>query len=54
MEKTGLFKNYTMQEVLDDLDVIEKYQLPGRKDYYREITNKQKELYATLGCNPPS
>jgi transposase len=54
MEKAGLFKNYTMQEVLDDLDVIEKYQLPGRKDYYGEITNKQKELYATLGCNPPS
>jgi hypothetical protein len=54
MDKSGLFKNYTMQEVFDELDVIEKYQLPGKKAYYGEITEKQRKLYAALGVEPPA
>jgi transposase len=54
MENAGLFKNKTMQEVFDDLDVIEKYQLPGKRAFYGEITSKQKQLYTALGCYPPS
>lgn len=29
MDEQGLFKNYTMQELLDELDIIERYQQPG-------------------------
>jgi transposase len=54
MDKHGLFKNYTMQEVFDELDVIEKYQQPGSSPYYGEITNKQKKLYEMLRCLPPA
>jgi transposase len=54
MDRHGLFKNYTMQEVFDELDVIEKYQQPGSASYYGEITSKQKTLYERLGARHPA
>lgn len=54
MDKAGLFKTYTMQELFDELDVIEKYQLPGEAAYYSEITEKQRGIYAALGVEPPA
>jgi transposase len=54
MDKAGLFKNYTMQELFDELDVIEMYQQPGGALYFGEITDKQKKLYDALGVLPPS
>jgi hypothetical protein len=54
MDATGLFRAKTMQELFDDLDVIEKYQVPGRPPYYGEITDKQRKLYAKLGVKPPA
>ncbi|MDR0424496.1 MAG: transposase, partial [Clostridiales Family XIII bacterium] len=54
MDAAGLFKNLTMQELFDDLDVIEKYRTPGKKAHYGEITEKQKELYTALGVDPPA
>jgi transposase len=54
MEVAGLFKNRTMQELFDDLDIIEKYRIPGKRAHYGEITSKQKELYAALGVNSPA
>ena len=49
-----LFKNYTMQELFDELDVIEKFQLPGEAAFFAEITVKQKSLYTALGVLPPA
>jgi transposase len=40
-----LFKNYTMQELLDELDVIERFEQPGRRCRIGEITKKQMNLY---------
>jgi transposase len=54
MDAAGLFKNLTMQELFDDLDVIEKYRTPGKKAHYGEITEKQRELYTALGLAPPA
>ena len=54
MDKAGLFKSYTMQELFDELDVIEVFQLPGGATYFGEITGKQRDLYAALGVEPPS
>jgi transposase len=54
MDAAGLFKNKTMQELFDDLDVIEKYQIPGGAPYYGEITEKQRLLYTALGLTPPA
>jgi transposase len=54
MDKKGLFRNYTMQELFDELDVIEKYQQPGSAAYYGEVTDKHSKLYAALGFEPPA
>jgi len=54
MDKAGLFKHYTMQELFDELDVIELFQQPGSAAYYGEITDKQKNLYLALGVVPPA
>jgi len=54
MDKAGLFKYWTMQELFDELDVIELFQQPGGAAYCGEITDKQKKLYVALGVEPPA
>jgi transposase len=49
-----LFKNYTMQELLDELDVIERFEQPGRRYRIGEITKKQMNLYTCLGVKIPT
>ena len=54
MNQNDLFKHNTMQELLDELDVIERFEQPGKSHHIGEITNKQLEFYKVLGFNPPS
>lgn len=54
MDDHTLFKTYTMQELLDELDIIEWYQQPGRQHHLGEMTNKQKKLYQYMGVEKPS
>ena len=54
MEDAELFKNYTLQGVLDKLDVIECFEAPGQELRVGEILEKQKVLYTSLGIDPPS
>ena len=49
-----LYKKYTTQELLDELDVIERYEQPGKRHRMGEMTKKQTELYTALGVNAPS
>ena len=49
----ALFKDYTLQEVLDELDVIECFELPGKELQIGEMTKKQIGLYETFGVTPP-
>ncbi len=53
MEEKNLFKRYTMQELLDEFDVIECYEQPGHGLRIGEMTSKQIELYEGMGINPP-
>jgi transposase len=53
MQDQGLFKSYTLQGVLDQLDVIECFKHPGKKLRVGEILSKQLELYSKLGVLPP-
>lgn len=53
MQDNNLFKNYTMQEALDEFDVIECFELPGQKLQVGEITKRQMDLYTKLGVTPP-
>jgi len=54
MQENNLFKDYTMQEVLDDLDMIECFEVPGQKLQVGEATKHQMELFAKLGATPPA
>ena len=54
MSEKGLYKSYTMQELLDELDVIEAFENPGSALRVGEVTKKQAELYRALGVIPPT
>ena len=54
MKDKGLYKTHTLQEVLDDLDLIERFEEPGRRPRIGEVTKKQRELYGSLGFSAPS
>jgi transposase len=54
MQQTKLFKKHTMQEVLDEFDVIECFEVPGQQLQVGEITKRQAELYTKLGVEPPA
>jgi len=54
MSDNDLFKNHTMQEVMDNLDIIERFEQPGKRHRIGEITKKQLHLYKCLGVDPPA
>lgn len=54
MQESALFENWTMQGLLDELDIIELLEAPGQGRVLGEITKKQKELYQKLGVDIPS
>ena len=54
MQDAGLFEKYTMQGLLDELDIIECFEQPGHRLQVGEITKCQEELYNKLGVTPPT
>lgn len=54
MQDKKLFQRYTMQGLLDELDVIECYERPGQDLRFGEITKRQLELYEALGVSSPA
>jgi len=53
MTENGLFKKYTMQGLLDELDIIELFRQPGKRAYPGEITQKQIDIYTNFEVSPP-
>jgi transposase len=53
MQDNKLYKDYTMNEALDKLDVIECFDRPGKKRLVGEVLEKQKSLYEKLEVKPP-
>ena len=54
MKDGRLFKKYTMQSLLDEFDIIECYEQPGRALRVAEMTKNQTDLYRDMGVEPPS
>lgn len=54
MQEKQLFQRYTMQGLLDELEVIECYERPGHDLQFGEITKRQIELYDALGVPLPT
>lgn len=47
-----MFSKYTMQQLLDELDVIECYVEPGKAPIQGEVLTKQEEIYRKLEVTP--
>lgn len=54
MQDHNLFAKYTMQEFLDELDIIECFGQPGRELRTSELTKSQIELYQAMNVQPPA
>jgi len=54
MQEKNLFKKYTLQTLLDKLDVIECFEQPGHSLRVGEVLEKQKEIYKALEVEAPS
>ncbi|MCX6055605.1 MAG: hypothetical protein NTZ74_11955 [Chloroflexi bacterium] len=59
MEHSIHFRNVqlkvgTLQKLLDELDIIERFEQPGKNDRIGEVTKKQQELYEFLGVDAPT
>jgi len=53
MQDNELFGKYTLQGLLDQIDVIECFGRPGKDMRVGEITKKQKDLYEIFKVDPP-
>ncbi len=54
MKETDLYKSYTMQQLLDKLDVLECFEDENRKLRVGELLEKQANIYETLGVALPT
>lgn len=54
MQGAGLFEKWTLQGLLDELDIIELLEAPGHGRVLGEITEKQSSIYKALGVEIPS
>ena len=54
MEEAKLFDRWTLQGVLDEVDLIEVVKAPGSRKIIGDVTKTQKELFQSLEITPPS
>jgi transposase len=54
MKQEQLYKNWTMQELFDELDTIECFEQNGKRAHYSEVTTKQKTIYSSFNLTPPN
>lgn len=54
MEETGLFKDYTLQGLIDELDTIECFKGKNKRLHVNEILKKQEDIYRKLGVDIPT
>ena len=54
MKEAGLYNSYTMQTLLDKLDVLECFEDAKHSLRIGELLNKQAEIYEALGIAVPT
>ena len=52
MEEKNLYTEYTMHELLDELDVIECFTEPGKAAIQGDVLKKQEQIYRDLDVTP--
>ena len=53
MQDARLFGKYTLQGLLDELDVIESLEVPGKDPIYGEVLERQAKVYEAMCVTPP-
>jgi len=53
MGDKNLFKRYTLQGLLDELDMIECFTEPGKRLFVREVLQKQRQIYIDMDVLAP-
>ena len=54
MGEANLYKTYSMQQLLDRLDVLECFEDEGHRLRIEELTTKQADIYEALGVALPT
>lgn len=54
MKDNHLYRNYSIQTMLDSLDVIERFEYPGQRHHVGEVTKKQGQILECFGVKPPN
>ncbi|NLA91259.1 MAG: transposase, partial [Synergistaceae bacterium] len=54
MQDAGLFRDYTLQGLLDKLDVIECFEHPGQRLLVGEVLEKQRKIYEAMDVQSPA
>lgn len=54
MKEQKIYKDYSMNQLLDKLDVIECFETPGRKLRVGELLNEQLKIFEALDVEPPA
>jgi len=54
MQEKEMFSDYTLQEVLDELDLVECFERPGHRLYLGEVTKKQIKLFKDMDIAFPT
>ena len=53
MSEKNLFRQYTIQGLLDEVDLIECYTEPGKSLTVGEVLQKQRQLFKDMDVLPP-
>jgi hypothetical protein len=54
MSEKNLFQKYTLQGLLDEIDLIECFEEPGKALYIGEILQKQRQIFDEMDIIPPN
>ena len=52
MRDHSLYKSFTLQGLMDEIDIIERFERPGKKPHVGEMTKKQLMIYDAMGVAP--
>ena len=54
MRENNLYRNYTIIELLKEVNKIKKVELNEKKCYLTDITSKHQKIYSAFGIEPPN
>jgi hypothetical protein len=48
----NLYNNYTLETLIDELDIIIKYMIDEKDIHYSKINSKQSDIYKYMDVEP--